>query len=105
LKHKAAFIFAQTDPSIFIEYKDIGAVDTHGVGRRRVQLDQQTQQGRFAGTGCANDCQGRTALYIEIDIIEDQQLAAGVRHVFAEVLDISGRRRLAFAVTGITEEG
>jgi hypothetical protein len=87
LEHEAQPGLAECGAAVLVEGEDVGPVEQHLAGRRRIEARQQAEQGGLAGTGRADQGKRLGRLHGKIHLVQDRELAARVGDALAQAAD------------------
>jgi hypothetical protein len=76
---------AQRCPSVFVKLCEVGPVQENSSGSGKIEPGKEGKQGRFAGTGCADDSHGLTPLDTETHIRQDGQSTFRAANLFRDI--------------------
>ncbi len=75
LEHEAGQFAAQSCAPVFIQFEQVCAMQRYAAAARHVQPGQQSQQGRFAGAGGADDGEAFARCHREGNIVQNGERA------------------------------
>src|SRR5256885_696557 len=99
LKHEPDLLAAQPGQRIFVEPRDVHAVDEHLTRSRRVEAGDQTEQRRLPAARRSNDREELSAGDLKRERMQDRERFSAARHRFRDFSQLNhvwmGPRRWA----------
>ena len=91
LEHEADPAPPQARELVFVEGRDVGAPDQYPAGRRRVEAGDQSEQGRLAAAGRADDGQRLPGRHGQVERVENRQRPVAAPHRLGDTAQLDYR--------------